>query len=118
MTCTLKQKLLVPFFLILLSACQVLTPQPKTTEQAAFVYSARYEALQEEVIKYLAKPNCTGMVVVNCRKAELVKPLQEATSEASLVVTESAKLARDGLAYDKQRVSEVLATIAEILAKG
>ena len=70
------------------------------------------------MIKYLAKPNCTGMVVVNCRKAELVAPLQKATSEASLVVTESAKLARDGLAYDKQRVSEVLATIAEILAKG
>jgi hypothetical protein len=118
MTCTLKQKLLAPFILILLSACQISTPQPKTPEQTAFVYGAQYQALTEEVIKYLAKPTCTGIVVVNCRKAELVKPLQEATSEASVVVTETAKLARDGLAYDKQRVSEVLATIAEILAKG
>lgn len=118
MTCTLKQKLLALFGLILLSACQVLTPQPKTPEQQVFVYSAQYEALQEEVINYLAKPTCTGKVVVNCRKPELVKPLQEATSEASLVVTESAKLARDGLAYDKQRVSGVLQNLAEILAKG
>jgi len=118
MTCTLKQRLLALFGLILLSACQGLTPQPKTPEQAAFIYGAQYQALTEEVIKYLAKPTCTGKVVVNCRKPELVKPLQEATSEASVVVTESAKLARDGLAYDKQRVSEVLQSIAEILAKG
>jgi hypothetical protein len=116
MTCIKKRKSLALFGLILLSACQ--TPATKTAEQELFVYTARYETLQKEVIKYLAKPNCTGMVVVNCRKPELVAPLQKATSEASVVVTETAKLARDGAAYDKQRLSEVLQSVAAILAKG
>lgn len=110
------KKLLILPILILLAACQ--SGQSLTPEQQIFSTTSQYAALQEQVVKYLSKPDCTAKVIVNCRKPELVSPLQKATNEASMVVIETNRLAKDGLAYDKQRLADVLQAVAAILAKG
>lgn len=112
------KKLLILPCLILLSACQPSSPVSLTPKQEIYSTSSQFATLQEETVKYLGRPDCSAKVVVNCRKPELVAPLRSAMNEASIVAIETSKLARDGLAQDKQRLADVLQNVAAILAKG